>query len=62
MYHEIIEALSEADKNPKILALYITGSGTYYCAGNDLSSFSSKEALSDIKKAAKEGGILLELN
>ncbi|RNA08758.1 enoyl- delta isomerase mitochondrial isoform X1 [Brachionus plicatilis] len=60
MYNELIEALSEAENNPNILMVCITGAGDYYCSGNDLTNFSSPSAMSDIKKAAKEGGILLE--
>ena len=60
MYKELIQALNEADKNPNVLALCVTGADNYYCAGNDLSSFSSKEAMADIKKASQDGGVLLE--
>lgn len=60
MYREIIVALAEADNNPKIKAICITGAGEYYCAGNDLTSFSSKEAMENMKKSAQEGGVLLE--
>lgn len=60
MYAELIEALKEADANPKILMVCITGAGNYYCSGNDLSNFSTKEALQNIKQAAVDGGVLLE--
>lgn len=60
MYNELIEALKEADSNPNVLMVVITGSGDYYCSGNDLTNFSSPEAMKDIKKAAKDGGVLLE--
>ena len=60
MYNELIEALREADANPKIVMVCITGQGNYYCSGNDLSNFSTKEALSNLKAAAVNGGKLLE--
>ena len=60
MYQEIAEALDEANNNPKILMACITGAGDYYCSGNDLSSFGSKETLENPKKAAADGGVLLE--
>jgi enoyl-CoA hydratase/carnithine racemase len=60
MYKELMQALREADANPKILMVVITGAGNYYCSGNDLSNFSTKEALANIKQAAIDGGKLLE--
>ena len=60
MYRELIEALKEADANPNVLMCCITGAGDYYCSGNDLTSFSSPTAMNDVKKAAKDGGDLLE--
>lgn len=60
MYNELIEALTEAENDPNILMVCITGAGDYYCSGNDLTNFSTPAAMSDIKKAAKDGGILLE--
>lgn len=60
MYNELMEALEEAQNNPNVLMVCITGAGNYYCSGNDLTNFSTPTAMSDIKKAAKEGGILLE--
>jgi peroxisomal 3,2-trans-enoyl-CoA isomerase len=60
MYRELIEALKEADRNPQIFMVCITGAGNYYCSGNDLSNFSTKEAMTNIKQAAIDGGVLLE--
>jgi peroxisomal 3,2-trans-enoyl-CoA isomerase len=60
MYNELISALKEADANPSIKICVITGAGDYFCSGNDLTNFSTKEAMQNIKKAAKDGGILLE--
>ncbi|MCL4132150.1 UNVERIFIED_CONTAM: hypothetical protein GTU68_064539 [Idotea baltica] len=41
MYLEWIEALKDADNDPKTVITAVTGSGTYYCAGNDLSNFTN---------------------
>lgn len=60
MYNELIQALNEADKNPNISAVCITGAGDYYCAGNDLTSFTTKEAMQNMKQSAKDGGVLCE--
>ncbi|CAF0818143.1 unnamed protein product [Brachionus calyciflorus] len=60
MYNELIEALKEAENNPNVLMVCITGAGDYYCSGNDLTNFSTQAAMNDIKKAAQEGGVLLE--
>ena len=60
MYNEFIEALDEAEKNDDVLMVVVTGAGDYYCSGNDLTNFSSKEAMSNLKKAAEDGGVLLE--
>ena len=60
MYNELISALKEAEENPNITMCVITGAGDYYCSGNDLTNFSTKEAMQNIKKAAIDGGILLE--
>lgn len=60
MYRELIEALKEADSDPRISMCCITGAGDYYCSGNDLTNFQTQEAMTDIKKAARDGGLLLE--
>lgn len=60
MYRELIQALKEADADPKVSICCITGAGDYYCSGNDLTNFQTKEAMTDIKKAAQGGGVLLE--
>lgn len=60
MYNEIMQALSEADKNPNVVMAVITGNGKYYCAGNDLDSFGTPEAMKNMKKAAEDGRVLFE--
>ncbi len=41
MYHEIIEALQEADKDPNVKIALLTGEGDFYSSGNDLSNFAN---------------------
>jgi peroxisomal 3,2-trans-enoyl-CoA isomerase len=60
MYNELISALKEAEENSNVTMCVITGAGEYYCSGNDLTNFSTKEAMQNIKQAAIDGGILLE--
>lgn len=60
MYNELIQALTEANENPSVQAIVLTGAGEYYCSGNDLTSFSSPEAMANMKQAARDGGVLLE--
>lgn len=40
MYLEISRALAESNANPHCKALVLTGEGSYYSSGNDLSNFS----------------------
>ncbi len=60
MYQELTQALKEADQNPNVLILCLTGAGNYYCSGNDLNNFNTKEAMQDVRKASKDGGAILE--
>ncbi len=39
MYSEIQYALEEAANIDNILVAMLTGAGSYYCSGNDLSNF-----------------------
>ena len=39
MYNGITDTLNEVAKDGSIKVLLITGSGKYYCSGNDLSNF-----------------------
>uniref|UniRef100_A0A8D0HP30 Enoyl-CoA delta isomerase 2 n=1 Tax=Sphenodon punctatus TaxID=8508 RepID=A0A8D0HP30_SPHPU len=58
MYAEIIQALDEAGKDASVITV-ITGSGDYYCSGNDLNNFASIPP-DGVEKAAKESAILLK--
>ena len=39
MYKEFMTALDEAGKNDACVVAMVTGTGDYYCSGNDLSNF-----------------------
>jgi len=39
MYQEFMTALDEAGKNDECVVAMVTGTGDYYCSGNDLSNF-----------------------
>uniref|UniRef100_A0A671Q2H0 Enoyl-CoA delta isomerase 2, mitochondrial-like n=1 Tax=Sinocyclocheilus anshuiensis TaxID=1608454 RepID=A0A671Q2H0_9TELE len=57
MYNELIEALDLAGKDDSVITV-ITGSGDYYCSGNDLNNF-TKIPEGGVEKLAKESGELL---
>ncbi|MCI4374831.1 hypothetical protein PGIGA_G00010600 [Pangasianodon gigas] len=52
MYREIVEALDLAGKDDSIITV-MTGSGDYYCSGNDLNNF-SKALERGVEKTAEE--------
>uniref|UniRef100_A0A7M4DX12 Enoyl-CoA delta isomerase 2 n=1 Tax=Crocodylus porosus TaxID=8502 RepID=A0A7M4DX12_CROPO len=58
MYKEIMQALEEAAKDDSVITV-ITGSGDYYCSGNDLAGFINIKP-SEMEKMTKYGGSLLE--
>ena len=39
MYEEIIQALDDAASDNDCVVSMVTGTGDYYCSGNDLSNF-----------------------
>lgn len=39
MYHSLTQRLADADKDPEVKAIHITGSGDSFCAGNDIADF-----------------------
>ncbi|KAL2085960.1 hypothetical protein ACEWY4_019280 [Coilia grayii] len=57
MYNEIIKALEQAAKDDSVLTV-VTGSGDYYCSGNDLTNF-TKIPEGGIEQMAKDAGELL---
>uniref|UniRef100_A0A8C1P898 Enoyl-CoA delta isomerase 2 n=1 Tax=Cyprinus carpio TaxID=7962 RepID=A0A8C1P898_CYPCA len=58
MYNELIEALDLAGKDDSVITV-ITGSGDYYCSGNDLNNF-RKIPEGGVEKMAKDSGELLK--
>ena len=58
MYEEVGVALSEAANDKSCVIAVMTGSGDYYCSGNDLSNFAnvSPDSMADM---AKQGGDIL---
>ncbi|ESO96902.1 hypothetical protein LOTGIDRAFT_178218 [Lottia gigantea] len=57
MYEEIMQALDEAGKDNSVLTV-ITGTGNYYCSGNDLENFTSTGG-ADIPAMAKQAREIL---
>ncbi|XP_072535451.1 enoyl-CoA delta isomerase 2 isoform X2 [Salminus brasiliensis] len=57
MYEELIEALDLAGKDKSVLTV-LTGSGDYYCSGNDLNNFTNVPE-GGAEKMAKDSGDLL---
>ncbi|XP_064797984.1 enoyl-CoA delta isomerase 2, mitochondrial [Oncorhynchus masou masou] len=57
MYNEVIKALEQAGKDDSVITV-ITGSGDFYCSGNDLTNF-TKIPEGGIEQMAKNAGELL---
>ncbi|KAF7708940.1 hypothetical protein HF521_017997 [Silurus meridionalis] len=57
MYNELMEALDFAGKNDSVITVF-TGSGDFYCSGNDLNNF-TKIPEGGVEKMAKDAGELL---
>uniref|UniRef100_A0AAR2L0C4 Enoyl-CoA delta isomerase 2 n=1 Tax=Pygocentrus nattereri TaxID=42514 RepID=A0AAR2L0C4_PYGNA len=57
MYNELMDALDVAGKDDSVITV-ITGSGNYYCSGNDLNNF-TKIPEGGVDKMAKDAGDLL---
>ncbi|XP_055737214.1 enoyl-CoA delta isomerase 2-like [Salvelinus fontinalis] len=57
MYNEIIKALEESGKDDSVITV-ITGSGDFYCSGNDLTNF-TKIPEGGMQQMAKDAGELL---
>lgn len=56
MYRGILESLKEANDDPNTKVIVMTGTGKFYCSGNDLSNFMN---ITDPEKMAKDGRDLL---
>ncbi|XP_028288652.1 enoyl-CoA delta isomerase 2 isoform X1 [Parambassis ranga] len=57
MYNEIITALEQAATDESVITVF-TGSGDFYCSGNDLTNFTNIPA-GGVEEMAKQGGDLL---
>ncbi|XP_049912465.1 enoyl-CoA delta isomerase 2, mitochondrial [Epinephelus moara] len=57
MYNEIIAALQQAAKDDSVITVF-TGTGDFYCSGNDLSNFTNIPA-GGVEAMAKQSGELL---
>ena len=58
MYDNVCAALDQAAKDPSVRVAVTTGTGDYYCSGNDLSNFTNIPEEGP-EKLAKEGRIRL---
>ncbi|XP_034250767.1 enoyl-CoA delta isomerase 2, mitochondrial-like [Thrips palmi] len=58
MYREIPEALLDGALNNDVVVTVITGSGSYYCSGNDLSGYLSWSG-SDLEKTLEQAAAIL---
>ncbi len=56
MYRGILGSLKEANDDPNTKVIVMTGTGNYYCSGNDLANFMN---VTDPVKMAKDGRDLL---
>ncbi|XP_060075320.1 enoyl-CoA delta isomerase 2-like [Ylistrum balloti] len=59
MYEEVGNALKEAGQDDRVVLAVLTGTGDYYCSGNDLGNFMNvpQDGIADM---AKRGGLILE--
>lgn len=61
MYFDLIDAVHKADKNPDISFLVLTGTGDYFCSGNDLGNFASEfDAQKSMDEMTRNARDLLE--
>ncbi len=58
MYDSICAAFDQAAKDPSVRVAVTTGTGDYYCSGNDLSNFTNIPEEGP-EKLAEEGRIRL---
>ena len=58
MYDNVCAALDQAAKDPSVHVAVTTGTGDYYCSGNDLSNFTNIPEEGP-EKLAEEGRIRL---
>ena len=57
MYRSITDALTEANSDDSTKIVVMTGTGDYFCSGNDLGNLTN---VTDVKAAADAGKIQLQ--
>jgi peroxisomal 3,2-trans-enoyl-CoA isomerase len=57
MYLGITKVLKESNDDDSVNIVVLTGSGDYFCSGNDLSNFAN---VTDPAKMAKDGAVILQ--
>lgn len=59
MYHEMVAHLQAADADPAVRVIVLTGAGSFFCSGNDLSNFAAAATQGPAKIAA-DGEVTLK--
>lgn len=61
MFRDLIRFLKEAEKNPKLTIIVLTGTGTYFSSGNDLSNFTTafEDPSANFEQVIKDGSKLV---
>jgi peroxisomal 3,2-trans-enoyl-CoA isomerase len=60
MYRDVVRVLSEAAADPAVRVVVLTGAGSFYSAGNDLSNFTENMPAGGPAQLAAEGRVVLE--
>lgn len=53
MYHDMVAHLQAADADPAVRVVVLTGAGSFFCSGNDLSNFAAAASAGPAKIAAE---------
>lgn len=59
MYHDVVAHLQAADADPAVRVVVLTGAGSFFCSGNDLSNFAAAATQGPAKIAA-DGEVTLK--
>lgn len=57
MYRSITDALTEANSDDSTKVVVLTGTGDYFCSGNDLGNFAN---VTDVKGTAEAAKVTLQ--
>ena len=60
MYKGITAALNAAAEDPSVKVAVLTGTGKWYCAGNDLSNFTANMPPGGPAEMAENGRVVLK--